>query len=625
MRTKISTVIGGLRIALQSLADKLGVTLVIGGSDARTNGNVIILPDLPGDDEEAALLARGYIDHETAHIRFTDFGIPNRVWLNLIEDVRIEREQGREFPGCAVNMRRLAAHLKGKGHFRGHLKNPLSLLMSWACCQGRSVVLGQPLGEIADQMEKISRTLFGDLFCDALASLVQEIGACRSTADCDDLARRIEALIQNPPEPSPQPHTGSEGDQGKTSDRNDRAGSSSGSQSPSGSNPDGGDGQEEDTNSDPSRDENHGRGTCGDGDGEGKDPGEAGQSPSESRSDSDSTGSQPGSDPQGEGRESGTGAGHHCEQTPTQQQLQALKRAASADAEQASKEVNVGELLKEALGIEHRQAARAGTLEVIPDTHHHVGGSKAAGDQKRVERDIGLDQARQLTAQMRARLAGLFQAVRLQRSSPKQVGHRIDREAVHRIACSTPDTRHFSSRRPRQKENTAVVILGDRSGSMDGEQMNVAIQSAFVTAEALELLPGVACAVGFFPWGSTQVAQLKDFGEKPKASRFALTANGGTPMAEALLWAGMKLSHRKEPRKIIVAMTDGQPTDVPATLRAMDRLSGCGIETYGIGILDKNILHWLKEGARTIDRIEELPNALVDVLKEALVERRRAI
>lgn len=625
MRTKIATVIGGLRIALQSLADKLGVTLVIGGSDAKTNGDVIILPDLPGDGEEAALLARGYIDHETAHIRFTDFGIPIRTWLNLIEDVRIEREQCREFPGCAVNMRRLAAHLKEKGHFRGHLKDPLSLLMSWTCCRGRSVVLGQPLGEIADQMEETSRTLFGDLFCDAFADLVHEIGACRSTADCDDLARRIEALIQNPPEPPAQPQKGSEGDQGKTSDRNNQAGCSPGSQNPSESNPDGGDGRKEDSNSDPSRDENHGRGTCGDGDGEGKDPGDAGQSPSESRSDSDSTGSQPGSDPQGEVREPGKGAGHHCEQPPTQQQLQALKRAASADAEQASKEVNVGELLKEALGIEHRQAARAGTLEVIPDTHHHVGGSKAAGDQKRIERDLGLDQARQVTAQMRARLAGLFQAVRLQRSSPKLVGHWIDREAVHRIACSTPDTRYFSSRRSRQKENTAVVILGDRSGSMEGEQMSVAIQSTFVTSEALELLSGVACAVGFFPWGSTQVAQLKDFGEKPKASRFALTANGGTPMAEALLWAGMKLSHRREPRKIIVVMTDGQPADVPATLKAMDRLSGCGIETYGIGILDKNILHWLKEGARTIDRIEELPQALVDVLKEALVERRHAI
>jgi nitric oxide reductase activation protein len=276
------------------------------------------------------------------------------------------------------------------------------------------------------------------------------------------------------------------------------------------------------------------------------------------------------------------------------------------------------------LGIEHRQAARAGTLEVIPNTYHHVGASSAGGDQKRAEQALGLDQARRLTAQMRARLAGLFQAVRLQRSHPQQVGHCIDREAVHRIACSTPDPRYFSSRRPRPKENTAVVILGDRSGSMDGEKMNVAIQSTFVTAEALELLPGVACAVGFFPWGR-QVAQLKDFGEKPKASRFAIDASGGTPMAEALLWAGMNLSHRKEPRKIIVVMTDGHPDDDLTVRKAMERLSHCGIETYGIGILDRNILQWLPEGARAIDRIEELPKALVDVLKEALVERRQAI
>src|SRR5690606_34859944 len=100
-----TTVIGGLRIALQSLADKLGVTLAVGGSEACTNGSVITLPDLPPGDEEAALLARGYIDHETGHVRHTDFGIPVRPWLNLIEDVRIEREQGLAFPGCAVNLR----------------------------------------------------------------------------------------------------------------------------------------------------------------------------------------------------------------------------------------------------------------------------------------------------------------------------------------------------------------------------------------------------------------------------------------------------------------------------------------------------------------------------------------
>jgi Mg-chelatase subunit ChlD len=93
-------------------------------------------------------------------------------------------------------------------------------------------------------------------------------------------------------------------------------------------------------------------------------------------------------------------------------------------------------------------------------------------------------------------------------------------------------------------------------------------------------------------------------------------------MAEALLWAGMKLSHRKEPRKIVVVMTDGQPDNEQPVRRALERLSACGIETYGIGIQDRYILQWLPEGARVIDRIEELSKALVAVLKEALVDRR---
>jgi hypothetical protein len=575
---KITTVIGGLRIALQSLADKLGVTLAVGGSEACTNGSVITLPDLPPGDEEAALLARGYIDHETGHVRHTDFGIPVRPWLNLIEDVRIEREQCWAFPGCAVNLRQLASHLKGQGHFRGTPKNPLSLLMSWACCRGRSVVLGQPLGEIADQMEKASRTLFGALFCDAFANLVAEIGACQSTTDCDALARRIEELIRNPPEPPQQAQEEGEEDLGDAFSEPHAS---------SGSDADGDDG-ERDSDSDPG-----------------------------------TTGNQPGSSPDREEEVSAKGAGQNGGVPPTPKQQQALQRAASADAEDAAKAVNVGNILKEALGIEHRQAAQAGALEPIPDTHHHHGATSGC-DEERAEQLLGLDQARRLTAQMRARLAGHLQAVRLRRSHPKQVGHRIDCEAVHRIACATPDTRYFCSRRLRQDENTAVVILGDRSGSMYGEKMSVAIKSAFVSAEALELLPGVTCAVGFFPWGSTQVAQLKGFGEKPRGSRFAISASGGTPLAEALLWAGMTLSPRKEPRKIIVFMTDGQPDDCQKARQAVERLSGCGIETYGIGILDKSLLQWLPEGARAIDRIEELPKALVDVLKEALVERRRA-
>lgn len=552
----LTTMIGGLRIALQSLADKHGVTLVVGGAEASTDGHTITLPDLPADDATAALLARGYIDHETAHIRFTDFTVPVRPWLNLIEDVRVEAAQGRAYPGCAVNLRQLVAHLKGQGRFRGQPSNPLSLLMAWASCQGRTTVLGQPLGEVAQQMEQASRTLFAASFCDAFAKLVAQIGHCDSTHDCEALATRIETLIQAQATKTP-----------RVSQQQRRVQDSSSADSAA----------------------------C-----------EDSEAP-----------------PDQAAAELGLGEDTAGGAAATTRQLQALQQATVADATAAASELELGALLQQALGDEHQGAVKDGALELIPSTYHHAGYGDNDANQRRVEQCLGFDQARRQTAQLRARLAGLLQALRWRRSSPKLLGHRLDREAVHRLACATPDARCFASRRQKQAENTAVLILGDRSGSMDGERLSLATQAAFVTAEALELLPGVCCAVGFFPW-EEQVAQLKSFGEKPKASRFDLHAGGSTPMAEALLWAGMQLTSRAEPRKILVFMTDGRPDNELSARAALQRLGSCGIETYGIGILDRSLLQWMPDGARSIAKVEELPAALVGLLKDALISWRRA-
>jgi nitric oxide reductase activation protein len=94
-------------------------------------------------------------------------------------------------------------------------------------------------------------------------------------------------------------------------------------------------------------------------------------------------------------------------------------------------------------------------------------------------------------------------------------------------------------------------------------------------------------------------------------------------MAEALLWAGMLLTHRPERRKIVIPMTDGQPDNTEKTRRAVVRLRSCDIEVYGIGILDSSITSWLPESC-AIKRIEELPAALIGLLKEALITKRRA-
>jgi nitric oxide reductase activation protein len=69
-------------------------------------------------------------------------------------------------------------------------------------------------------------------------------------------------------------------------------------------------------------------------------------------------------------------------------------------------------------------------------------------------------------------------------------------------------------------------------------------------------------------------------------------------------------------------MTDGSPDDIGTTRKAVERLKSCGIEVYGIGILDSSILNWLRESS-VIKQIDELPAALIGLLKEALITKRK--
>ncbi|QSV45455.1 VWA domain-containing protein [Geobacter benzoatilyticus] len=550
MPPKISTLIGGLRIAMQALGAKMGVTLRIEGDQAYTTGSEIIIPTLPPDDHKAAVLARGYVDHESAHVRHSDFERNMGTWGELIEEVYIEKKQCEDFPGCAINLRDMVGILKHEdGSFRGTKSQPMSLLTSWLVCRGRADVLGQPLGDFASEMETWSRQSFGDPFCDQFAACVARVGSCNTLDDCVNLGNEIETLITNPPPPRQKDKRPESGKNNQSADSGN-----SDNRSPGGS---------------------ESKGTSAD-------------SP----------------------------------RTSAGKQSDNLAGLRTADVGKATQKVDLGKIVAQMLGKEHTKGERTGNLEDIPDTHHpSVGAGSGTGDQRRIEGEMGFDDARRKTSRMRSQLAGLLQAVRLQQSNAKRAGHRIDSRSVYRVACRTPDTRIFEARRDKQDDNTAIVLLTDRSGSMNPEKMSVALQATFVTAEALELLPGVTCAVGAFPWGR-DLAELKPFGAKPRAGFFNIGSSGGTPMAEALLWAGMLLTHRPERRKIVIPMTDGSPDDIGKTRKAVERLKECGIEVYGIGILDTSILNWLRESS-VIKQIEELPAALIGLLKEALITRRK--
>ena len=111
IRTK--DVLNCLPLLASILGDRYGVQVRIGGKEACTNGKVIHLPSLPMDCEpELLALVRSFVDHESGHIRHTDFSVLQAANLdpvtfnlfNCLEDWRVEKKLSGIFPGCRRNL-----------------------------------------------------------------------------------------------------------------------------------------------------------------------------------------------------------------------------------------------------------------------------------------------------------------------------------------------------------------------------------------------------------------------------------------------------------------------------------------------------------------------------------------
>lgn len=114
---------GILEVVAACLSRKYNVQVTIGGglatSQEAENGRfVITIPDLKYDDKLFTLV-RAYVDHETAHVRFSDFGYlkdalrsfpvgersgVQNAW-NIVEDIYVEKLMGMAYPGCLVNLK----------------------------------------------------------------------------------------------------------------------------------------------------------------------------------------------------------------------------------------------------------------------------------------------------------------------------------------------------------------------------------------------------------------------------------------------------------------------------------------------------------------------------------------
>ena len=522
----------------------------------------------------------------------------------------------------------------------------LGNLQVWTAARARNRILRQTAiatKEVAG--EKYCRAVFGDSFCDQFAEIVDEVKTAKSTADCKDLVDRLEALLNAPPPPPPEPDEDGDGDSSQSSkSKSDSSGSDKDKEGPeSGKNED----EDGDEDGNPSQSgKSKSDSSESDKDKEGPESGKNKDEDGDEYGDSSQSGKSKSSGGSGDERDSSSESGRSksskdrkCDSSGSgassalrQKQVENIQSLKNAETDI---NLDMGEMLQQALqekngGVDSGRTGSVGTaIRKSPVDH----------TSEKIFKDFqkDLSETRRKTAKMRGQLAGLLQAMKLKQAYPTCAGHRLNGRSTHLVAACTPDTRVFASKQERKMDNTAITLLIDASGSMSSD-INLAVQAAFTSADTLESMQGITCCVGVFPWEysegeATQILLVNKFGELPKPEQFFdIGSSGGTPIADALLWAGLQLYPRPEERKIIIIFTDGDPDDYSEALQAVKDVRRHRMEVYVLA-LDKSGYRsslasagsWIdRENISLIARIDQLPTALNDLFKRTLLKKRAA-
>lgn len=200
---------------------------------------------------------------------------------------------------------------------------------------------------------------------------------------------------------------------------------------------------------------------------------------------------------------------------------------------------------------------------------------------------------------------------------------------------TNPDPRiHYSHQ--HDGRDIAVTLLLDLSESINEVPPGCEQTTRELSQEAVSLLGWAIDALGddFAIAGfasntrhEVRFLHFKGFNEpwgpEPKARLAAMTGGYSTRMGAAIRNAGLYLSRRRNAKKLLLVLTDGEPHDIDVpdpeylrvdTKRAVEELDADGVATYCI-TLDPNADEYVAgifgdHGYTVIDHVERLPEKL---------------
>lgn len=224
---------------------------------------------------------------------------------------------------------------------------------------------------------------------------------------------------------------------------------------------------------------------------------------------------------------------------------------------------------------------------------------------------------------------------------PNKKKGKLHSGSLYRLALpkQLQDVRDSSTRIFRRKEqsdilDTAVTILTDFSGSMGGgNKIQHAVTSSVLLNDSISRGLNMPVEVlGFTESGAkTLMIIAKEFDRR--ISKEKLDENmvkGANYMAnnadgDAILWAAQRLLKRKEKRKVLIVLSDGQPSgsrkgDIAAYTKSVvkELEKTPNLTVVGVGINSSSVENFYSH-SEVINDVNELETKVLKVLKDAII------
>ncbi len=230
-----------LPIVAAAYGEKFGVKVLIQGQDAFTDGERIVIPTANPDDPHYQQIAWGYLAHEAAHIRHTNFEMVQKAsskpirkaLLNIIEDVRIENELAKDYPGTRRSISQVIEYMVDTQQMSvPEQLEPASNLQAWLLFRLRCHFLGQKaLTPLYQAVDERVRQLFPAAAMSRLSAMLTAVPSLVSTGEVLKLVDAIVSMLEEESRP-PQDESDADGGDDIGQDASNYSNNSSDSQTP---------------------------------------------------------------------------------------------------------------------------------------------------------------------------------------------------------------------------------------------------------------------------------------------------------------------------------------------------------------------------------------------------------